>query len=340
MPVISVIVPIYKVENYLENCIKSIIGQTFTDIEIILVDDGSPDRCGEICDEYEKSDSRIKVVHRKNGGLSSARNAGLDIAEGEFVCFVDSDDYISPDYCEVLYNLLKDTNYDFSVCGVKRFNDGDTPAVDESDNSCYTLDNICFLSAQVNKKSEFGVWNKLYRKEKIKELRFAEGKLNEDVIWSADLALKFINGVVISNKQCYFYRQRNSGIVSSQSEKASVDLINAKAYLIDASKRLDAGLFEDALRYGISYSWSFVDKIYCKKEIKENLEFLKALQSLIRTYSVEYKKHKDFSKIMLHRMILFSKSINLYRVNVFGRIFRNYICRLFKIDPYKSEHSI
>ena len=106
MPKVSVIVPIYKVEKYLRQCIDSIINQSLKDIEIILVDDGSPDNCPKICDEYKKIDSRIKVIHKKNGGLSSARNAGMKIATGEYIGFVDSDDYVSKEFLEELYLIF------------------------------------------------------------------------------------------------------------------------------------------------------------------------------------------------------------------------------------------
>ena len=113
---ISVIVPIYKVEHYLPKCIDSIIHQTYQNLEIILVDDGSPDNCPEICDEYAKRDKRIKVVHQENGGLSAARNSGVEMANGEFLCFVDSDDYIHPKMYEILYKNLKKFKADISIC--------------------------------------------------------------------------------------------------------------------------------------------------------------------------------------------------------------------------------
>lgn len=106
-PKISIIVPVYKAEPYLRKCIDSILNQTFKDFELILVDDGSPDRCGEICDEYALKDSRIKIIHKENSGRSSARNVGLDIAQGEYIGFVDSDDWIEPDMYEVLYSKAK-----------------------------------------------------------------------------------------------------------------------------------------------------------------------------------------------------------------------------------------
>ena len=122
---ISVIVPIYKVQDYLKECIESIINQTYSDIEVILVDDGSPDRCPQMCDEWAKRDSRIRVVHKKNGGLSSARNAGLDVAKGEYISFVDSDDFICKDALENLYNRIKDDKSIGITSGlIYRYQDG------------------------------------------------------------------------------------------------------------------------------------------------------------------------------------------------------------------------
>ena len=118
---VSVIVPIYKVEKYLGKCVDSIINQTYKNLEIILVDDGSPDNSGKICDEYAKKDNRIKVIHKENGGLSSARNAGLDVATGEFIAFVDSDDRIHLDFVEKLYRAIKEENADIASCYVESF---------------------------------------------------------------------------------------------------------------------------------------------------------------------------------------------------------------------------
>ena len=119
MPKVSIIVPVYKVGPYLAKCIDSILSQTLTDFELILVDDGSPDSCGEICDGYAKKDERIKVIHKQNGGLSSARNAGLDIAKGEYIGFVDSDDYIEHDMYEFLYKNSVQYDTDIACCGIR-----------------------------------------------------------------------------------------------------------------------------------------------------------------------------------------------------------------------------
>ena len=118
-PLISVIVPIYKVEKYLETCVMSLIHQTYENLEIILVDDGSPDKCPEICDAYEKTDDRIRVIHKKNGGLSDARNAALEKTTGKYITFVDSDDYVDAEYIEKLYNALIQYNASAAICGIR-----------------------------------------------------------------------------------------------------------------------------------------------------------------------------------------------------------------------------
>lgn len=116
LPLITIIVPIYKVENYLDKCVYSIIQQTYTNLEIILVDDGSPDNCGNICENYRKKDSRIKVIHKENGGLSDARNVGINSATGKYIAFIDSDDYIAINYIEELYKAIKKYNVQIALC--------------------------------------------------------------------------------------------------------------------------------------------------------------------------------------------------------------------------------
>ena len=123
-PLISVIVPCYNVEEYLPKCVESVLNQTYRNLEILLVDDGSPDRCGEICDGYATVDSRVKVIHKENGGLSDARNVALDVMKGEYVTFVDSDDYVAEDYVEYLYKLIEENGVKLSVSCYQEFKDG------------------------------------------------------------------------------------------------------------------------------------------------------------------------------------------------------------------------
>ena len=164
MDLISVIVPVYNVEKYLDKCIQSIVDQTYTNLEIILVDDGSPDNSGAICDEWAEKDNRIKVIHKANGGLSDARNAGLDIATGEYIAFVDSDDYIELDFYDKLYNVIKATNCDISICNLRKVYENNNVSV----NNCDTFEITEYstteaMSALIDDKIRQVVWNKLYK---------------------------------------------------------------------------------------------------------------------------------------------------------------------------------
>lgn len=340
MPEISIIVPIYKVEKYLHECVDSIINQSFTDIEVILVDDGSPDNCGRICDEYSKKDYRIQVIHQTNGGLSNARNTGIKHAKGQYIAFVDSDDFIDTEYCERLYNILKDTEYDFSVCNVQRFHDGNYISPLNESETLSVYNNIEFLSMQVNKKSEFGVWNKLYKRSIFEKIAFADGKINEDVIFSADLAAYLSNGVICTNQKLYFYRQREGSIVSNQKTDGIIHFIDAANHLIEMSENYYRHLYKNCVEYAIKNPWTFVDRIIVKKKINNNIAFLVKLQTLIKNNIKIVVQSDKFNKIQKYRMKLFSKSIYLYSLNAYLRLFRVYLYRIINKDPYKDGHGI
>lgn len=339
MPEISVIVPVYKVEEYLESCVRSLMNQTFRDIEIILVDDGSPDRCGTICDALAAEDDRIRVIHQNNQGLSSARNTGIDAAAGSYICFVDSDDLVAPDYCRVLLELLKDTAHDFSFCGVCRFADGSEP-VPEVREGTAVVDNREYLRMQFERRTEFGVWNKLFRRELFDRIRFMPGKLHEDVIFSADLVKNLSGGVISTEKQLYFYRQREGGIVSVQSRRCSPDRIFAGVYLLDAVKTACPELTDQALRYAVEYPWMFVDPIYVRGTFRVNRVFLRTIQAFLRMNMPEYRKRGVFSEIQTRRMGLFAKSRFLYGFNAYARLARVYLYRLIGKDAYRDGHGI
>lgn len=214
---ISVIVPIYKVEDYLAKCIESIQKQSFKDLEIILVDDGSPDRCGEICDRYKQQDGRIKVIHKQNGGLSDARNAGIDVAEGEYISFIDSDDYIHPQMMEILYNILQEAEADISVCEFKQVSE------QEDIDFAYILKPVKTEKAegqqvmnQLQHKNLITVvaWNKLYRAKLFENNRYKKGMIHEDEFMIHHL-LHECNCIVYTKEPLYFYIQRKNSITGT-----------------------------------------------------------------------------------------------------------------------------
>lgn len=223
MPKISVIVPIYKVEKYLNKCIDSILSQTFKDFEIILVDDGSPDNCGAICDKYESENENIKVIHQQNGGLSFARNSGIDFvfanSNSEWIAFVDSDDYLKENYLEKLYNACIENDADLVVCDFER--------VDEKGNYCEKQHE--FLSEVLTDKTEVfnrlyydwrihPAWNKLYKKEIFNNIRFDNGKLHEDEFIIHKVLFESKKTVFIDDSP-YCYLTRTSGIMGTESIK-------------------------------------------------------------------------------------------------------------------------
>jgi glycosyltransferase involved in cell wall biosynthesis len=221
-PLISVIVPVYKVEQYLHTCIESVLNQTYSNWELILVDDGSPDNCPQICDEYAAKDIRIKVIHKKNGGLSSARNAGLDIAKGDHMSFLDSDDFWSKDYLTILLNLCIKYDADIVQCGFIRGTETVFPNITIG-KGIKTFDNhSIFLKGY----AKIIVCAKLYRKCLISEIRMPEGKINEDdfTTWKFYYRAKKI---LVTNQSLYYYTVNENSIMASQSKMPRLDFIEA-----------------------------------------------------------------------------------------------------------------
>ena len=223
MPKISIIVPIYKVESYLKRCIDSILNQTFTDFECILVDDGSPDNCPQICDEYAKKDKRIRVIHKKNGGLSDARNVGIDIAQGEYLGFVDSDDWIHPQMYEILYNGIVENNVKLSVCA---YNETDTEEKFEGiDKPVFELRNgMDFL--MTDNVTAVVAWNKLYHRSLFKEIRYPVGRIHEDEFTTYKILYEAEN-IAFCNFKMYCYFINNDGITKSEYSLKRLDSLLA-----------------------------------------------------------------------------------------------------------------
>ncbi len=209
---ISVIVPIYNVEQYVEKCVESIMNQTYKDLEIILIDDGSTDGSGNICDEYAIKDSRIRVVHKENGGLSDARNAGIELAKGEFLSFVDGDDYIHPQMLEILYRNLMEQGCDISMCKFCHITEDEI--IDTVLISDLVRKEECSLKALVTNSSEIAsACNKLYKRTLFDDIRYPKGKLHEDEYVIHELLGKS-EGIVISDAQLYFYVKREGSIMN------------------------------------------------------------------------------------------------------------------------------
>lgn len=246
---VSIIVPIYGVEAYLAQCVESLLMQTHTNLEIILINDGSPDSSGNICDAYATQDSRVLVIHKENGGLSSARNAGLDRSSGEYICFVDADDWVEPDYVTSLLNAAVRVDADIAVCGFTN----DLPAKSEVRGFVHGTSTVGSRDAL---KALYGpdyliltvAWNKLYRSELFREHRFYEGMIHED---EAIIATLFLDAQVITcfNTPLYHYRIR-SGSITDQSRPVSIDGALALEHRLRVlrSRGVDRRLFQLTVR--------------------------------------------------------------------------------------------
>ena len=216
MPTISVSVPVYKVEKYIHRCVDSILAQTFTDFELILVDDGSPDTCGAICDEYAAVDSRVVVIHQANGGLSAARNAGIDWAfansESQWLTFIDSDDWVHPEMLKRLLDAAVLNNVSISVCGYAK-TQGEEPIIGDQDlvPVIWNPEDF-FVAHNVNATIACA---KLYRKECFQEIRYPAGKIHEDEFTTYRLLFSFPKTVVI-RAPLYCYFQNPTGITGSR----------------------------------------------------------------------------------------------------------------------------
>lgn len=228
-PLISVIVPIYNVEKYLARCVDSIVNQTYKNLEIILVDDGSPDLCPQMCDDYAEKDSRIKVVHKKNGGLSDARNAGMAVAKGEYISFIDSDDYVSDDFFECLLDVMNKENSDIAECSVVKLYEDNRFDEFSDDLSVKTYDTQDAMSVLIAENPfHQHVWNKLYKTELVRDIPYAVGKLNEDEFWTYQVFGR-ANKVSKLNKTMYYYFQRNSSIMGVGYNIRRLDALEGKA---------------------------------------------------------------------------------------------------------------
>lgn len=281
---ISIIIPVYKVEKYLEKCIQSLINQTYENLQIILVDDGSPDNCGKICDEYAKKDHRIEVIHKSNGGLSDARNKGLEIAKGEYIGFIDSDDYIESDMYEVLYNLLKQYNADVSICNFYTVSQGKI-AIKNAENGIKEYNRIEILKeVLLDNNIQSYAWNKLYKKELFDEIKYPVGKKYED-IGTTFYLLEKCNKVVVTEKPEYYYINRQDSIVNNVTETTITDYIEL------IMQRYD--YIEENIKELSSYN-----KDYLKKILKTAEQDIKNLNEVgdytKRKYEELYNKVQKF----------------------------------------------
>ena len=229
MAEVSIIVPVYQVEKYIRQCVDSILAQTFTDFELILVDDGSKDKSGQICDEYARMDARVKVIHKENGGAADTRNRGMDQAVGNYVMFVDSDDYIAPTMLECLYRNMLNENADIAACNYLYFYENDRQKDFATNVKSEVLTGAEIFYYRKNERN-YGfwtvVWNKLMKRQTVGKVRFRSGKYYEDEFWANEIYQMDIKIVTI--QEClYYYRQHENSTMRQKKIARSLDLIEA-----------------------------------------------------------------------------------------------------------------
>ena len=309
---VSIIVPIYKVEQYLKECIDSIINQTYKNLEIILVDDGSPDNCGKICDEYEKKDNRIKVIHKENGGLSSARNAGLDVARGDYISFIDSDDYVSNEFIEKLYLLCKKNNADISECNFVRFIDSKEVKLEINNNTfLYSSEEMQERIYSTEASRTVIVCNKLYKKYIYDSLRFPLGKINEDEFITYKAFYNCKEKIAVTSESLYYYRYNENSIMGKKYNIRRLDVLTAFRERKEFYKKNNnKGLFEKTV---IKYQYYLIESfIMTKKYIEKPQEYL---NNILYDAKKNFRDYKEISEINLKekiKMKLFLLVPNLY----------------------------
>ncbi|MCL2283792.1 MAG: glycosyltransferase [Fibromonadales bacterium] len=322
-PLISIIVPVYKVEPYLRKCVDSIIAQTYTNLEIILVDDGSPDNCGKICDEYAKKDGRVRIVHKDNGGLSDARNVGIETANGDCITFVDSDDYVSADYVKYLYDLMLRYDADISSCNYLPVRE-DGVAIKSSDsltedkfyNKEKFKEMFSIMLYEENTTIYDPAWSKLYKKTLFVDIRFPKGKLFEDVRTVPQLLHKS-ERVIFGKEKHYFYQIRQNSIITQNFSEKNYDFINAIEEMCQFISSHYVGLEKPCTRRYISAQIRVLRQLIESKDFDKNeanllrKKILKDSKGLLFDEKIP-KRDKCAIFTLLLGIRLFSVSWNIY----------------------------
>lgn len=300
-PLISVIVPIYHVEKYLPSCINSILNQTYSNLEIILVDDGSPDNCPSICDAFALKDNRIKVIHKVNGGLSSARNAGIEIAQGEYIGLIDSDDFVAPNFYEYLLNNAITHHADISECSFIKvpentLNSFAFPAI--GNESISVTDNIGSLERLFSEDfntyvNTVVVWNKLYKSSLFHSIRYPLNRISEDEFTTYKLLYQS-HQFVTSSAALHAYVQRTSSIMGKTFSSKRFDVLDAYEEAIAFFNK--HSLFAIELKCMGRYLETiieFIEKAY-KVSSAETPSMIKTLE---KKYSLLFPRIKNFMEL-------------------------------------------
>lgn len=293
LPLISIIVPVFNVEKYLSECIQSIISQTYKNLEILLIDDGSTDNSGKMCDHFAKIDDRIIVLHKKNGGLSDARNAGLNVSHGRYISFVDSDDKINPKFIETLYKLIISGDFQISQVGVQFItsNDKKMNKAFSYKTGISILTKQQFMQQLLLEKITWAVWCNLYSKNFFKNVRFTKGQLNEDTLMWVN-GIEKIKNIIITSKCLYEYRQRKGSITSGSNLRFHCDELKHALLWKNKVDKYYPQISKEAEYYFYTYLYIYIESTGSKKLIEKwkRLKKIKIKNILLNNYLSSKKK--------------------------------------------------
>lgn len=302
-PLVSVVIPIFNVEKYLKKCIESVRAQIYKNIEIILIDDGSEDNSPQICDDYQQLDNRIHVIHKINGGLSDARNAGIDVCTGEYIVFVDSDDYIHPYMIKGMLAIALDEETDIVECGVCHVNENNHADFGIGSIPCRKkiLNHDRAIEEVLDYKLGITVWNKLYKSSLFQQIRFPMGRLHEDefvVPFVIDMCSKY---ALIDNRY-YAYVKRKGSIMDMPFNSNKMDILEAHQSRLEYFSKKYDGKYDMTIKYHFYVACVnlkiLMKNQFSKSEVKKIYKDL--FQELIVSSSVDINKK---IKILLYKLI-------------------------------------
>lgn len=309
-PIVSVIIPVYNVEQYLKQCLDSVINQTYKNLEIILVDDGSTDNSGKICDEYALKDTRIKVIHKDNGGLSDARNTGLKIATGEYITFIDSDDDIELDMVEYLYSVLIKFNCKMSVCTHNVIKNNRTKKSFNLKEDFKLSSFDCIKKMLYHDGTDTSAWAKLYKKDLFENIMYPKGKLFEDIATTYKLFIKS-DEIASGHLAKYNYKIRSNSIVRKSFTKAKLDLIENTDNMAKDVLAIFPDLEKALLRRRVYARFSTLNQVLSFD--KENKHVVKEIISFIKKYTWNILTDTNVQLRDKVAIILLNISYNLYK---------------------------
>lgn len=332
LPKVSVVVPIYKVEKYLNRCVDSIVNQTYTNLEIILINDGSPDNCRKITDNYAKSDSRIIAVHKKNGGLSDARNYGMQYVTGEFTIFVDSDDWLEVKMIDEMVNicLIYNANvvqtafyyaYDDYLLFDNRYYSKDDPPIILNNKSLMT-------ELVINERVKNFAWGKLYKTNIIRDISFEKGVLFEDVFW-AHKVMHRVNTYVILNYPMFYYYQRSDSIVATYTPR-NLDIIKGLKERHCFIRKYYVDLIDESYKVILKTSLIHYNLLLANNKKDKDGRYKKEIRMYIKNNYTNFKRATEHDKQLKKQLYFF---LNHPYLNILFLVTRK-VLRKLKIIPH------